>query len=71
MSGRPAGSHGARPPVFFLAALVIQLAAHYTIPLRILVPRPLSFAGVLFLVLGFLLVIPSARSFDRAHTAIE
>ena len=62
---------GPRPPLFFLAALGIQAALHFLAPTCHLIPGRLVLIGVPFIVLGLVMIVTPARSFDRVQTAID
>ncbi len=59
------------PPVYFLASLIAALALHRYAPLARIVEPPLTWIGIVPLVLGLIMAIAGARSFARAGTPVR
>jgi protein-S-isoprenylcysteine O-methyltransferase Ste14 len=59
------------PPVYMLLALLAMLGLHYAIPLAQVVGSPLSYLGLVPLILGITIAATAARMFDRAGTPIR
>ena len=62
---------GPRPPALFLAAMLIQIATHFLVPIGTVVPRGLTFVGVPLIIVGFTMVTGPAKAIDRARTTID
>ena len=59
------------PPVYFLAALLIEIGLHYTLPVARIIPAPWNLAGILLILLGVGIVVQPALAFKKAETAIK
>src|SRR5678815_160300 len=56
------------PPVYMLFALLAMIGLHYAIPLAQVVESPLSYLGLVPLLVGITIAATAARLFDRAGT---
>ena len=59
------------PPVFFLAALVSMGALHFFLPIAHILQPSYSYSGSLLFIAGVVVVLWSARLFNRAGTRIK
>ena len=59
------------PPVYMLLALLAMVVLHYVIPLADLIAPPLSYVGLVPLIVGITVCATAARMFDRAGTPIR
>lgn len=59
------------PPVYMLLALLAMVVLHYVIPLADLIAPPLSYVGLVPLLVGITVCATAARMFDRAGTPIR
>jgi protein-S-isoprenylcysteine O-methyltransferase Ste14 len=59
------------PPAWFLLSLVAAVALHWLLPGPPLVAPPYTLSGLALIVLGLVLVVAPARSFDRVKTEIN
>ncbi len=59
------------PPAYFLASLLAMLALHRYVPIARIVEPPLTWLGLVPLVLGVAAAIAGARSFGRAGTTVR
>jgi protein-S-isoprenylcysteine O-methyltransferase Ste14 len=59
------------PPVYFLIAILLGVALHFALPLRIVIPLPWSLLGVWPLLLGIILNVLADRSLKRHETAVK
>lgn len=59
------------PPVYFLAALVSMGALHFFLPITHILEPPTSYSGSFLFVAGVVVVLWSARLFNRAGTTIK
>jgi protein-S-isoprenylcysteine O-methyltransferase Ste14 len=64
-------AHRTVPPVYFLAALVVMAALHFTLPIATLIHPPYTYLGILLVGGGLWMVIWAARLFSRAGTPIK
>jgi protein-S-isoprenylcysteine O-methyltransferase Ste14 len=59
------------PPVYFLAAMVVEVIAHYLAPLLILVAGPWRWFGAALIAIGSVFVVLPARQFQARGTTIK
>lgn len=59
------------PPVYMLFALLAMAGLHYAMPLVQVVEAPLSYLGLVPLLVGITIAATAARMFDRAGTPIR
>jgi protein-S-isoprenylcysteine O-methyltransferase Ste14 len=59
------------PPVYLLFSLLAMVGLHYAIPLAQVVESPLSYLGLIPLLIGITIAATAARMFDRAGTPIR
>lgn len=59
------------PPVYFLASLIAMLLLHRHAPVARLIEPPLTWIGLVPLVLGVVSAISGARSFAQAGTPVR
>ncbi len=59
------------PPVYGLASVALMLALHYLIPIRLIVPEPWRWLGVLLMVLALIDVTVVSQMFKRRDTTIK
>ncbi|WP_405237413.1 methyltransferase family protein [Lentisalinibacter orientalis] len=59
------------PPVYFLASLLAMLALHRYAPIARIVEPPLTWLGLVPLVLGLATAIAGARAFGRTGTTVR
>jgi protein-S-isoprenylcysteine O-methyltransferase Ste14 len=59
------------PPVYLLAALVLVVLLRYLVPPVLLIPAPWNLGGIALMVVGLLLVVVPAQTFQRRGTAIK
>ena len=58
------------PPIWLLLAMLASFALNRWFPIATLVPEPWSYSGIVIILLGGALSIPSAMSFKRAGTPV-
>jgi hypothetical protein len=51
------------PPVYFFFALAVMAALHWVLPIARVIPPPVSYLGVLFMVAGLWLLGHAFRGF--------
>ena len=56
------------PPVYMLFALLTMVGLHYAIPLARIVESPVSYLGLIPLLIGITIAATAARMFDRVGT---
>jgi cadmium resistance protein CadD (predicted permease) len=56
------------PPVYMLFALLTMVGLHYAIPLARIVESPVSYLGLVPLLIGITVAATAARMFDRVGT---
>jgi protein-S-isoprenylcysteine O-methyltransferase Ste14 len=56
------------PPVYFFAAIVAMVGLHYLIPIKTVLSPPLSYVGVLVVVLGVASTLWAVSRFIKAGT---
>jgi len=59
------------PPVYLLGAIVLMAAAHFLVPVRLLVGWPWRWSGVVVFTAGLSLGFWAVRSFARHETTIK
>ncbi len=59
------------PPVYFLASLLAMLALHRYLPIARIIEPPLTWVGLVPLLLGLASAISGARAFGRAGTSVK
>ena len=59
------------PPVYFLLALVMIGGLHWLLPIKKLIPTPLSYLGLVPVVIGIGLAAAGVRLFARTGTTIK
>ncbi|CAN7591434.1 methyltransferase family protein [Rhizobium sp. LjRoot254] len=59
------------PPVLFLLAIIVLIAARYLWPQSNLIPPPWHWLGLLLIVAGLVVGIPAANRFHRIGTNIR
>lgn len=62
---------GPLPPVLFLAALLLQWAAHTFVPVMPLIPSAWAALGTIPIVVGLVVMVVADRQFKAASTAIK
>lgn len=62
---------GPLPPAFFITALAIEPALHFTVPLVQVVPAPWTWLGGIPILGGLALMVTGDRQFKRSGTAIS
>jgi protein-S-isoprenylcysteine O-methyltransferase Ste14 len=59
------------PPAIFLAALLLQILAHYALPIADIIAWPWNLAGAIFIVAGFGITVYADLQFKRANTPVR
>jgi protein-S-isoprenylcysteine O-methyltransferase Ste14 len=59
------------PPVYFLTTLVTMLALHLLWPIVTLFTAPVSYSGLVAILVGFVIVLIPARDFEQRATTIK
>lgn len=59
------------PPVYGLASIALMLGLHNLIPIRLIIPEPWSWLGVLLMVLALIDVTVVSQMFKRRNTTIK
>ncbi|HKL61995.1 MAG TPA: PEMT/PEM2 methyltransferase family protein [Woeseiaceae bacterium] len=59
------------PPVYFLASLLAMLVLHRYLPIARIIEPPLTWLGLVPLLLGLVSAIAGARAFGRAGTSVK
>jgi protein-S-isoprenylcysteine O-methyltransferase Ste14 len=59
------------PPALFLAALLLQVVAHYVAPVATLIDWPWNLAGAALIVAGFGITVYADLQFKRANTPVH
>jgi len=59
------------PPIYFLASLLAMLALHRYLPIARILTPPLTWAGLVPLLMGMAMAIAGARAFGRAGTSVR
>lgn len=63
-------TRGPLPPVILLLFFLLQLGLHRWLPVQQLMKAPVSYLGVVLIVLGLAVIAAPARAFSRADTTI-
>jgi protein-S-isoprenylcysteine O-methyltransferase Ste14 len=59
------------PPVYFFGAIALTIAAHFLIPLAVIIPFVWRFAGLLAIACGIALNIEADRQLKRLGTTVK
>ncbi len=59
------------PPVYFMVSVVIMAVLNYFAPIRNILHPPVTYSGVIFIVIGLIITIWSAVLFIKAGTEIK
>ena len=59
------------PPVYFLAALLVMVTLHYSMPGMRLIDTPWRYSGIILIAGGIGIILWAALLFRRAGTAIK
>ena len=59
------------PPIYFFASMVLMVGLHHHLPLVQLIPEPVSFAGVILIITGFMMSTWGANAFRKAGTPVK
>jgi protein-S-isoprenylcysteine O-methyltransferase Ste14 len=67
----PMNNRGILPPAYLLAALIINIALHFSLPVMILIATPWNSLGVVPLTVGVVMNVMADRKFHRAGITIK
>lgn len=59
------------PPFLFLVSILTMVGLSYLLPLQILLTAPLTYLGILFLLIGLGMTVSVRRLFDQTNTEIH
>ena len=59
------------PPRYLNLLIIIAFALHFIIPIRILIPPPYSYCGIIFIISGLILNIWSTNHLRKRGTPVE
>jgi len=67
----PSSGRKPLPPILFLAALLLELALHFLLPVARLVPPPWNLLGLIPVLGGLAITVIADQQFKRARTPVN
>jgi protein-S-isoprenylcysteine O-methyltransferase Ste14 len=59
------------PPFYFLASMVLMVGLHHHLPIVQVIPEPVSYAGIILIITGFVMTSWGANAFRKAETPVK
>lgn len=59
------------PPRYFNLLIIFAFILHYLIPIKILIPKPYSYSGILFIISGLIFNIWATNHLRKTGTPVE